>query len=163
MLLTMYTDGGCSGNRRGAGCPGSWAYIILDIANNILDKNCGIEHDTTNNRMELHSIINGLENIKKMIEYNLYSIIIKSDSKYVINNYEEFLPEWKKSGWRKCGGGLVINSDLWKRLDLLIPDFKSVSFQWVKGHAGDEFNALADQMVRSKLYPTEKGRSHASN
>jgi len=160
MNFILYTDGGCSGNKRDAGCRGAWAYVLLDSAKNIIHKDCGTCDNTTNNRMELNAIISGLTLLSSThiafgLPCKLYECVVLTDSKYVVDNFNDYLPEWKVRRWKKSGGGLVINDDLWKRLDLLIPEFKLVKLQWVKGHANNEFNVLADLMVRSVLYPNK--------
>ena len=157
MEFTIYTDGGCSGNKRNSGCQGAWACIILDPGNNEIGKAFQAENNTTNNRMEMTAIIKGLELLKNMTAVlyggtKFHDCVVVSDSKYVINNFEEYLPEWKKNGWRKSGGGSVINVDLWKKICSLFPEFKSFKFKWVKGHSTNRFNQEADALVRSLLY-----------
>jgi len=157
MEFTVYTDGGCSGNKRDAGCNGAWAYIALDPANTVLGRASGLEVNTTNNRMELTAVIKALTLLKAFGDNffggaKIHDCIVVSDSKYVINNFEEYVPEWKNNGWRKSGGGSVVNIDLWKQLCSLSPEFKSVKFKWVKGHSTSKFNQEADALVRKLLY-----------
>jgi ribonuclease HI len=153
MQYRIYTDGGCSGNKRDAGCKGAWAFLILDYGNNIVKRGSGIEENTTNNRMEMTAVIKGLQ-LLKLYSFNpkLEDCIVITDSKYVVNNFSEYLPEWKRNGWRRSGGGGVVNIDLWKEIGSLSPEFKSFKFQWVKGHSTNKFNQEADALVRSLLY-----------
>ena len=163
MKFTLYTDGGCSGNRRDAGCPGGYGFVILDPGNNIILQ-CGSScSNTTNNRMEMTAIIKGLMHLENILNHEYdgaskHDCVIKTDSKYVCENFNDYLPEWKKNGWRKSKGGLVLNKDLWKEIDKLTPEFRSFRFEWVKGHAKNKWNILADSIVqehiaRSKLQP----------
>lgn len=156
MEFTVYTDGGCHGNRRDAGCPGGYGYLILDPGNNEIDHDGGSEENTTNNRMEMTAIIQGLKNLIGSLEVSYggskkHDCIVKTDSRYVCDNFEDYLPEWKKNGWRKSKGGAVLNKDLWKRIDELTPEFKSFRFQWVKGHARDKWNNLVDQIAQDHI------------
>ena len=157
MEFTIYTDGGCSGNKRDAGCKGAWAFIALDPAGKKIAEANGSEINTTNNRMEMMAVIKGLEILKRMTDLyyagsKINDCIVISDSKYIINNFEEYIPEWKKCGWKKSGGGSVINIDLWKEICSLSPEFKSFKFKWVKGHSTNKFNQEADALVRNLLY-----------
>lgn len=157
MQFKIYTDGGCSGNKRDAGCKGAWAYIILDSADNIIDRLSGLEKNVTNNMMEMMAVIRGLKTLKSFTDYQyvsskIHDCIIMTDSRYIVGNYEDYVPEWKKNGWRKSGGGSVINIDLWKEICSLSPEFKSFKFQWIKGHSTNKFNQEADALVRNLLY-----------
>ena len=149
----MYTDGGCHGNRRDAGCPGGYGYVILDPGSNEISSGGGSERNTTNNRMEMTAVIEGLKHLIVTLEASYdgskkHDCIVKTDSKYVCENFDDYLPNWKKNGWRKSKGGSVLNKDLWKKIDELTPEFRSFRFQWVKGHAKDKWNILADSLVQ---------------
>jgi ribonuclease HI len=153
MLYKIYTDGGCSGNKRDAGCKGAWAFIILDCIDNVIANGAGKADNTTNNRMEMMAVIKGLTTLISFIgDPKINDCLIITDSRYVVSNYEEYVPEWKKNGWRKSGGGNVINIDLWKEICSLSPEFKSCKLQWVKGHSTNKFNQEADALVRSLLH-----------
>ncbi len=156
MEFTVYTDGGCHGNRRDAGCPGGYGYVILDPGNNKICEGGGKRKDTTNNRMEMLAVIQGLIALKEILNdeccgSDIHDCIVKTDSRYVCDNFDDYLPEWKKNGWRKSKGGVVLNKDLWKRIDGLTPEFKSFRFQWVKGHARDKWNILVDQIAQDHI------------
>lgn len=149
MLYTIYTDGACSGNKRDAGCDGAWAYVVCDIGKNKVLEGSGLVHNTTNNRMELSAVINALV---ALIDNQLNgNIIIISDSKYVCDGYTVYLPGWKQNGWRKSDGKPVMNVDLWKQLDSLVPDLRICRFQWVKGHHTNKMNNLVDSMAQKLL------------
>ena len=157
MIFTIYSDGGCSGNRRNSNCPGGYGYVILDPADSIIYQGGGKGYDTTNNRMEMTAVIEGVMKLIEILymEYNskasTHECIVKTDSKYVCENYTDYLPDWKRNGWRKSKGGAVLNRDLWQKIDELTPGFRSFRFQWVKGHAKDRWNNLADEIVQQNL------------
>ncbi len=132
----LYTDGACSGNPG----PGGWAYIIVEDDGN--EKiGSGRELQSTNQRMELVSVIKGLESCKDYQKVSLYS-----DSQYVIKGLNEWLISWKKNNWRTANKKPVANQDLWVQLDSLISKIKIESF-WVKGHNGDYYNEKCDKIA----------------
>lgn len=133
--VTIYTDGACSGNPG----PGGWAAVL--IAGEHMKELSGGEKETTNNKMELMGVISALEALKRPCEVTLYT-----DSQYIeraIN--ENWLGSWKKKGWKRKGGELK-NVELWQRLDGLI-SIHNVRFNWVKGHADNEFNNRCDALA----------------
>lgn len=158
MLFKIYTDGGCSGNKRDAGCRGAWAYLILDPANNIIKFQNGLVQNTTNNRMEMQAVVMGLRALNIIASETvgssskMHDCLVVSDSKYVINNFTDHLPSWKLNGWRRSQGSEVVNIDLWKDMSEASEPFKSFSFKWVKGHSTNKFNQKADALVRELLY-----------
>ena len=152
MNLVIYTDGGCSGNKRDAGCPGAWAYVVVDVGGNIIDKLSGREENVTNNQMELKAVIMALRHQVMDCGNGLVSIKVISDSRYVVDNYNEYIEEWEHRNWRKSTGGVVINVEFWKELRRLSKYFKSFTLEWVKGHSTNKLNQKVDEMVRSHLY-----------
>lgn len=161
MKFQVYTDGGCSGNKRNADCPGGFGYIVLNTSNTVLIRRGGYRINVTNNQMELLAVIQGLIALKKELDAAYggaknHDITVKPDSQYVSENYSAYLPIWKKNGWRKSGGKSVLNTNLWKRLDALTPEFKSLTFQWVKGHATSQFNNMADRIVQDQIAIAKK-------
>ena len=136
MELKIYTDGACSGNPG----KGGWAAIILDketIKFNI----SGNEKNTTNNRMELMAPIMALKKIKKKSE-----IIIFTDSKYVKEGITDWIKKWKLNNWKGSTKKPVKNKDLWIKLDNACLKHK-VTWKWVKAHAGNKYNNLADELA----------------
>lgn len=136
--LTYYTDGGCDPNPG----RGAWAFVCLE------NNQTGTGHDgeTTNNRMEMMSVIQAAEHGFKQDCTNIY---ITSDSKYVVKGFNEWMYGWEKNGWKKRGDGNrmveVKNVDLWKRLY----EFRHVvKLRWVKGHNGDHYNEMCDTLVK---------------
>ena len=101
----------------------------------------GGEADTTNNRMELTAVIEGLSALKQPCK-----ITLTSDSTYVLKGIQEWLPGWKKRHWKTASKKPVKNVDLWQKLDALIGAHE-IDWQWVKGHSGHPENEIADQLA----------------
>ena len=136
--VTIYTDGACSGNPG----PGGWGVIL--IYGKRKKELSGGELSTTNNRMELIAVISALEALKEPCEVILYT-----DSQYVANAITlGWLESWKAKGWKRKGGE-VKNLDLWIRLVPLLEKHK-VTFEWVKGHADNEYNNRCDELAVSE-------------
>lgn len=141
--VDIYTDGACSGN------PGAGGYCAILIYNGIEKIVSGGEDETTNNRMELKAVIEGLSALKEPCKVNLYS-----DSQYVINAInEKWLETWQNSEWRKNSKKQVKNVDLWQNLLPLIHKHQ-VTFIKVKGHADNEYNNKCDKIAVS-MYKKE--------
>jgi ribonuclease HI len=133
--VTIYTDGACSGNPG----PGGWGAIL--IYKGVEKELSGSEEVTTNNRMELLSVIVALETLKESCKVDLYT-----DSQYISNAINlGWLDSWQKRGWKRKGGE-VKNLDLWMRLVSLL-ELHTVSFNWVKGHADNEYNNRCDELA----------------
>ncbi|WP_028771186.1 ribonuclease HI [Silanimonas lenta] len=135
--IEIHTDGACLGNPG----PGGWAALLRWNGSEKLLS--GGEPLTTNNRMELLAAIAGLEALKAPCEVALHS-----DSKYVLQGISEWLPGWKRKGWKTAGGGAVKNQDLWQRLDAAAAPHR-VHWHWVKGHAGHPDNERVDAAARA--------------
>lgn len=138
-VVKIYTDGGCRGNPG----PGGWGAVLLWGEKEKHLK--GSEQNTTNNRMELLAAIEGLNALKRPIPVALYT-----DSKYVQQGITSWIHGWKKNGWKTAGKKPVKNQDLWQRLDELMSEHE-VSWHWVKGHAGDKYNELADNLANQAM------------
>lgn len=136
-IVELYTDGACSGNPG----PGGWAYILKHPASGKVVEQNGGERDTTNNRMELTAVIEGLSWIKKPSVVELYS-----DSEYVLKGLNEWMAGWKRRGWKTAAKKPVKNQDLWLKLDELVGEH-DVRFHWVRGHAGHPENERADELA----------------
>lgn len=138
--VVIYTDGACSGN------PGKGGWCAILNYNGIEKVVSGGEALTTNNRMELTAVIEGLSCLKEPCEVDLYS-----DSAYTVNAIiEGWVYGWRKNGWRKNDKGEVKNVDLWEKLLSLI-DTHKVNFLKVKGHADNEFNNRCDKIARAEV------------
>ncbi|GHU83669.1 ribonuclease H [Spirochaetia bacterium] len=148
MEVEIYTDGGCSGNPG----PGGWAYIIL--GNNagqaeVMTEKSEAEKNTTNNRMELKAVIAALEALGKF-NLSLEKVRIYTDSQYVQKGMSEWIYTWKRNEWRTSDRQPVKNRDLWQELDALAESLPVV-WNWVKGHAGNEYNERCDYMTRHAM------------
>ncbi|TVQ59099.1 MAG: ribonuclease HI [Phycisphaerales bacterium] len=135
--LELYTDGACSGNPG----PGGRAYILRHAASGSGREMSGAERDTTNNRMELIAVIEGLRAVTRPSVVAVYS-----DSKYVLDGLKEWLPNWKKRGWKTAAKKPVKNEDLWRSLDELM-SVHELRFNWVRGHSEHPENERCDRLA----------------
>ena len=134
--IHIYTDGACSGNPG----PGGWA-AILRYGEREKELSGGAA-DTTNNRMELTAVIEGLAALKEPC-----TVVLTSDSKYVIDSVTKgWVYGWQKKGWVKADKKPALNVDLWERLLPLLAKH-DVRFHWIKGHAGHAENERCDQLA----------------
>lgn len=133
----LYTDGACSGNPG----PGGWGYILKHPASGKEKEGAGAERDTTNNRMELRAVIEGLSALSTRSLVDL-----TSDSQYVLNGLREWLPQWKSRGWKTASKKPVKNQDLWEQLDALLQKHQ-VRFHWIRGHNEHPENERADRLA----------------
>ena len=139
--VSLYTDGACKGN------PGKGGWGVLMRYGSHEKELFGGEAHTTNNRMELTAIIQGLAALKRPC-----AVVIYTDSQYVKNGMEQWIHGWKKNGWKTASKQPVKNEDLWQQLDRLAAQHQ-IQWQWVRGHAGhtetERADALANQGVAS--------------
>jgi ribonuclease HI len=135
--VELFTDGACSGNPG----PGGWAFLLRHPRSGKAVEGSGGEHETTNNRMELTAVIEGLGALTRRSVVDLYS-----DSQYVLKGLNEWMPGWKRKGWKTASKQPVKNVDLWKRLDEL-KNGHEINFHWVKGHAGHPENERVDELA----------------
>ena len=133
--VIIYTDGACRGNPG----PGGWGGIL--IYQGKIKEIYGAEKYTTNNRMELMAAIQTLESLSTACCVRLYS-----DSSYVLKGITDWMPNWKKRGWKTAARTAVKNEDLWRKLDEAIIKHK-IEWIWVKGHSGNEGNERADALA----------------
>jgi ribonuclease HI len=148
MDLRIYTDGGCSGNPG----PGGWAYIIVGDTGtgaSVLAERRGAERATTNNRMELTAAIEALQSLPSL-DPAPERITVYTDSQYVQKGISVWIRDWKRNAWRTSAKDPVKNQDLWKRLEELAAGFP-LRWEWVKGHAGNEFNERCDKMTQEAI------------
>jgi ribonuclease HI len=138
--VTLYTDGACSGNPG----PGGWAYILVHPASGKTVERSGGERVTTNNRMELQAVVEGLQALKRPTHVTLCT-----DSVYVGKGLSEWMPKWKAAGWRRRENNSwkeVKNVDLWQQLDGLIGEHQ-VKYVRVAGHSGHPENDRCDELA----------------
>lgn len=135
--VVIYTDGACKGN---PGRGGWGAFLQSKLHTKEI---FGGELATTNNRMEMTAVVEALKVLKQPCTVDFYL-----DSQYVRKGLTEWMKNWKARGWRTASGGPVKNQDLWQELDKLLYESEhSISWHWVKGHAGDPGNERADKLA----------------
>lgn len=147
--LFAFTDGACSGNPG----PGGWGVVLQANNGDALLKErelCGGAAETTNNRMELTAAIEALETLERESK-----ITVITDSVYVKDGITKWLSGWKKNGWRTAAKKPVKNAELWQKLDAAQARHQ-VTWQWVKGHAGQPENERADALARQGMAPFKK-------
>ncbi|MBF8376417.1 ribonuclease HI [Alicyclobacillus mali] len=138
--VILYTDGACSGNPG----PGGWA-AILQWKGHVKELSGG-EPETTNQRMELKAVIEGLKALKRPCD-----VIVHSDSAYVVNCFKQgWYVNWRRNGWMNSKGEPVQNRDLWEELLDAINGHR-VRFEKVKGHAGVKWNERCDELARGAI------------
>lgn len=135
--VEISTDGACLGNPG----PGGWGAILRygDVEKEL----SGAEPDTTNNRMELTAAIKALNALTRPS-----TVILYTDSNYVRNGITKWVAGWVRNGWKNASKQPVKNTDLWQEL-IEAEKKHTVEWRWVKGHAGDKYNEIADTLATS--------------
>jgi ribonuclease HI len=133
--IEIFTDGACKGNPG----PGGWGALM--IFKGVEKELWGGEPATTNNRMELMAAICALAELKRECQVRLVT-----DSQYVMQGIQEWMPNWKKRGWKTAAKQPVKNVDLWQRLDEQVQRHQ-ITWHWVRGHTGHPGNERADQLA----------------
>ena len=137
--IELFTDGACSGNPG----PGGWAVILRSGKHE--SELSGGEAHTTNNRMELMAVIEGLKKLKRVSAVTVYT-----DSRYVMDGASKWILGWKSKGWKTADRKPVKNEDLWRRLDEEMSRH-TMEWRWVPGHSGHPENERADFLARSAI------------
>jgi len=137
--VVMHTDGACRGNPG----PGGWGVSMQYNGHSKTLK--GSEPETTNNRMELMAVIQGLNLLTRPCKVELYT-----DSRYVLDGITKWMADWKKRGWKTAARKPVKNAELWRQLDDATQRH-TINWHWVKGHSGDAGNELADQLANEAI------------
>ena len=148
--VVLFTDGACSGNPG----PGGWAYILRHPGSGKETSASGADPATTNNRMELSAVVEGLRQLKRATVVELVT-----DSVYVGTGLSEWLPKWKQQGWRRKEKGRLVpvkNEDLWRELDRLAA-IHTIRFTHVAGHAGHPENERCDRMAVQAYQELKRG------
>jgi len=134
--VTIYTDGGCAPNPG----PGGWAALLI-AANGVTRDLSGAEPQTTNNRMELTAALEALRKLKQPCQVTLHT-----DSEYLKRGITEWLPDWVARGWQRKGKRPIENEGLWRALHAETQRH-AITWQWVRGHAGDPHNERVDRLA----------------
>jgi ribonuclease HI len=133
--IEIYTDGACKGN------PGVGGWGALLIFKGVKKELWGGEAETTNNRMELTAAIRALAELKRACD-----VLLVTDSQYVMQGIQDWMPNWKKRGWKTAAKQPVKTADLWQQLDEQV-NRHTVTWKWVRGHTGHPGNEHADQLA----------------
>lgn len=144
--IEITTDGSCRGNPG----PGGWAAVItaIDASGAVIREETfsgGDEH-TTNNRMEMQAVIEGLRRVKAAAHL---PVVVRTDSAVVQGGMTEWLPGWQARGWRKTNGKPVENQDLWESIAAEMARLPLLTVVKVKGHSGDPRNEKADKAANA--------------
>jgi ribonuclease HI len=153
--VILYTDGACSGNPG----PGGWGFILRHPKSGKEIERSGGEANTTNNQMELTAVIEGLKALTRPV-----TVEIVSDSKYVLQGLADWLPAWKKNGWRRKEKGKwmpIKNVELWQELDSLTRKHE-VTLTHVKGHAGHIDNERCDKLATTAITKYRKNNNNTN-
>ena len=137
--IEIFTDGACSGNPG----PGGWGAILRSGGHE--KELSGGEKATTNNRMEMMAVIQGLAALKAASAVTLYT-----DSRYVLDGATKWIKNWKKNGWKTADKKPVKNEDLWRLLEVEASRHQ-VTWKWVRGHDGHAENERADALARGAI------------
>lgn len=135
----MFTDGACSGNPG----VGGWG-VVLRLGQHEREL-FGGEADTTNNRMELRAVIEGLKALKYPCQ-----VALTTDSRYVQQGMERWVQSWMRNGWKTANKAPVKNQDLWQEL-IALASLHTLAWHWVKGHSGHPENERADALARAGI------------
>ncbi|MCG8339136.1 MAG: ribonuclease HI [Proteobacteria bacterium] len=138
-IIYIWSDGACSGNPG----PGGWGTII-EMDGQLMELSGG-SRKTTNNIMEM---LGALEGIKRTPPGS--SIVLTSDSQYLVKGMTQWIHGWKKKGWKKADGKAVLNKDIWLELDEEASK-RTIDWKWIKGHAGHPENERCDELAREAI------------
>jgi len=145
--IHIYTDGACRGNPG----PGGWGALL--IAGKHQKTMHGGDPETTNNRMELTAAIEALNALKGNSR-----VVLHTDSKYVMDGINDWMPNWKNRGWKTSAKKPVKNQDLWQALDEAIARHE-IEWRWVRGHNGNPGNETADALANQGIDEMQQRRS----
>jgi ribonuclease HI len=137
--IVIYTDGSCEGNPG----PGGWAAIVDEDGER--RELTGGEPQTTNNRMEMMAVIQGLASLEEPA-----AVRVVTDSQYVVKGMQSWIHGWRRKGWKTAAGDPVKNRDLWEELDRVASPHR-MTWEWVRGHDGHPENERADTLAREAI------------
>ncbi len=138
-IVTIFTDGACSGN------PGPGGYGAILKYGKITKEISGCEKETTNNRMEMMAVIQALRQLKRPCK-----VLVITDSSYVIKGMTQWIKGWIKHNWMTSQKKPVLNRDLWEIL-LQMNQYHHIEWKWIKGHQGQIENERCDELARNKI------------
>jgi ribonuclease HI len=150
--FALFSDGASRGNPG----PGAWGALGQSSDGTVLFESSSVDTLTTNNKMELEGAIVAiewlLENASEInFDCNTSKVFLYSDSKYVVDGTNSWMPGWKRRGWKKADKKAPENLDLWQRMDSAVTQLKYLKLIWVKGHAGHPQNEHCDQLANIAL------------
>lgn len=138
--VDIYTDGACSGN------PGQGGWGAVLRYKEITKEISGFDPETTNNRMDLTAVIRALQKLKYACNVTIYT-----DSRYISNAFAKgWFENWKANNWMRTGNKPIANKELWEELSALL-ETHTVTFEWVKGHAGHPENEQCDKLATNAI------------
>ena len=146
--LELYTDGSCLNNFYGG-----WAYYLVEDSK-VIAYDSGMTTHTSHQRMELYSTIEGFKKAENFFDCHKDTILVISDSAYLINGITSWINGWRINNWMNSRKEPVKNQELWKILDELLDDFKkkyNVSFKKVRGHSGIYWNEVCDKLANEAM------------
>ena len=139
--INLFTDGACSGNPG----PGGWAYILRHVPTGKETECSGGSAESTNNRMELQAVVEGLTALKRPCRVEIFT-----DSVYVGKGMTEWMIRWKANGWMRREKGTLVpvkNEELWRLLDEQVQRHQEIRYTRVKGHSGHPENERCDELA----------------
>ena len=140
--MEFHTDGSCLGNSKSKITPGGFGIVGVEDGKVVLQRSCKLS-DTTSDKAELIAFLECL----KIIKDQYVEAVVYTDSQYVVNGYAAWLESWKKNGWRRRNGKPIQNKDIWKEIYSMLPALPVLSVIWERGHVGNTFNELADDLA----------------
>ena len=142
-MIEIYTDGGCSVH---SGKSGAWAFVVVEN-DEVLDEGYGVVHETTNGYMEVLGMQMALEYSLKNFDQET-EIVIRCDSQYVVNAYNDWSHKWAKNRWRKANNKPIEHETVWRNMHTLrAPNIK---VEWVRGHNGNKWNEYVDKLTHNR-------------
>lgn len=142
--IEIFTDGGCLGNPG----PGAWAFVMHASGETVTHS--GFQPQTTNNRMELTAVLEALKALARRPLNPADAVDVTTDSQYVQKGITQWIHSWEKNGWKTTGKKPVKNEDLWREL-LALSRSRTLSWHWVMGHSGDQWNEKCHSLVEGEF------------
>lgn len=147
--IKIYADGGCRGNGT-ANSVGGWGVVLLHGEKE--KRLFGGLRGVTNNVMELTAVIKGLSALNiPLINTKGFQVKVYMDSQYVIHGITKWVAGWERNGWKTQNAGEVANKELWQTLRSLTKKIENLEFVKVRGHSGDYYNEIADQLANEAM------------